>query len=78
MNYRNFNTSLPIASVPNILSEAVVASAISRVRYPSFNTLSTALITNSDSAFIPKEISNNKATDNIEAKGLATPLPVIS
>ena len=45
---------------------------------PVFNTLSTALITASDSAFMPKEISNSKAAERIEAKGFATPLPVMS
>ncbi len=67
-----------MASVPKILSAGVLASAISLVLYPLFNTASTALITASAYAFNPNEISNNKAAERMEAKGLATPLPVIS
>ena len=36
--HKYFNTSAPIASVPNILSLGVFASAMSRVRKPAFNT----------------------------------------
>jgi hypothetical protein len=57
----------PAALVPNILSAIVSASAISLVRKPAFKNWSTALITASDSSFIPKEISSNKAAERIEA-----------
>lgn len=67
-----------MASVPRILSAGVSLLAMSRVRKPSFNTLSTAAMMASASAFRPNEISNNNAAESTEANGLATPLPVMS
>jgi len=61
-----------------ILSIGVFASAMSAVRYPCFSVCSTALITASDSSFIPKEISSSRAADKMDANGFAMPFPVMS
>ena len=67
-----------MAEVPNIFVLSVLASAISPVRYPAFNVLSIAEVMRRASSFRPNAISYIKATDRIEASGLALFWPAIS